>query len=79
MKPLSHDDTVLLQTLRAAAREALERKRLLGQYAVIWQDGRPAFIGPNPPGDLRHYPSNKKFSSAAVREPDREGRENDKL
>lgn len=51
MKSLPHDDAVLLQTLRAAGREALERKRLLGQYAVIWRDGRPAFVGPNPPVD----------------------------
>lgn len=56
MKPLSHDDAVLLATLRAAGREAVERKRLLGQYAVTWRDGRPAFVGPNPPVAPGSYP-----------------------
>jgi len=39
----------LLECLQDAVAEALERKRRLGQYAVVWRDGRPAFIGPNPP------------------------------
>lgn len=49
MKPLTQEDALLLETLREAGREAVERKRRLGQYAVIWRDGAPAFIGPNPP------------------------------
>lgn len=34
-----------LNTLRQAVRNALERKRRLGQYAVIWQDDKPVRIG----------------------------------
>jgi hypothetical protein len=34
--------------LRAVA-EALERKRTLGQYAVVWRDGRVVCTGPNAP------------------------------
>lgn len=56
MKSLPDDDAVLLATLRAAGREAVERKRLLGQYAVIWRGGQPAFVGPNPPVAPNCYP-----------------------
>lgn len=38
-----------LKSLRRAVAEALERKRLLGQYAVFWRDGRVVFEGPNAP------------------------------
>ncbi len=29
-----------LKVLRAAVRDALDRKRRLGQHAVVWRDGR---------------------------------------
>ncbi len=38
-----------LKSLRRAVAEALERKRLLGQYAVFWRDGRVVFEGPDAP------------------------------
>lgn len=38
-----------LESLRRAVDKALERKRRLGQYAVIWQDGRPARLEPPDP------------------------------
>jgi len=38
----------VLESLRAAVAKALERKRLLNQYAVIWQDGRPVILGDVP-------------------------------
>ncbi|MEO5353831.1 MAG: hypothetical protein H7835_11570 [Magnetococcus sp. XQGC-1] len=31
--------------MQKAVTEALERKKRLGQYAVIWRDGRPVTIG----------------------------------
>jgi hypothetical protein len=34
-----------LDILRFAVTEELERKKRLGHYAVIWQDGKPVFIG----------------------------------
>lgn len=39
-----------LAALRKAVNEALERKRRLGQYAVVWRDGRPQRIQPGKSG-----------------------------
>lgn len=38
-----------LESLRQAVSNTLERKRRLGQYAVIWQDGKPVRIGEEKP------------------------------
>lgn len=45
------DDHVakVLAILRLAVAEARERKRRLGQYAVVWHDGRAVSIGPHAP------------------------------
>ena len=43
-----HEDMVL-DVLKRAVAEALERKRKLGQYAVIWREGRVVCIGPDAP------------------------------
>jgi hypothetical protein len=40
MTLLAISDQQALDALRRAVAEALERKRRLGQYAVIWRDGR---------------------------------------
>ncbi len=34
-----------LDILRVAVTEELERKKRLGHYAVIWQNGQPVVIG----------------------------------
>jgi hypothetical protein len=34
-----------LEILRVAVTEELQRKKRLGHYAVIWQDGKPVVIG----------------------------------
>jgi hypothetical protein len=39
----------LLAALQATALSTLERKRRLGHYAVVWQDGRPVAIGEDKP------------------------------
>lgn len=44
----SQDSLMALESLRKAVTKALERKRLLNQYAVIWQDGKPVIIGEYP-------------------------------
>ncbi len=44
----SQDSLMALESLRKAVSKALERKRLLNQYAVIWQDGKPVIIGELP-------------------------------
>ena len=40
---------VVLEVLKRAVAEALERKRRLGQYYVVWRDGRAVCIGPDAP------------------------------
>ena len=69
MKPLDDDDRIILETLREAVHEALERKRRLGQYAVVWQSGHPVFIGPNPPADARRNSAESSRPFEGVREP----------
>ena len=44
MTMLSVEDQQALDALRSAVAEALERKRRLGQYAVIWRDGQVVTI-----------------------------------
>jgi hypothetical protein len=56
-------ETVVLDTLKQAVAEALERKRRLGQYAVIWRNGRAVCIGPDAP-PMRH-----PYSAEAARAP----------
>ena len=49
---VTHDPTptpegaATLRALRQAVAQALDRKRRLGQYAVVWQNGRAVEIGP---------------------------------
>ncbi|MCF7990498.1 MAG: hypothetical protein K9M02_08655 [Thiohalocapsa sp.] len=38
-----------LNALRKAVQQKLDEKRRLGHYYVIWQDGRPVFIGDDAP------------------------------
>ena len=47
MNTLSADDQRALDALRSAVAEALERKRRLGQYAVIWRNGQVVRIEPD--------------------------------
>ncbi len=42
-------EVVALDTLKRAVAEALERKRRLGQYAVVWRKGQAVCIGPDAP------------------------------
>ena len=48
MNSISTEDQKILDVLRRAVAEALERKQRLGQYAVVWQDGKPVIIGEEP-------------------------------
>lgn len=43
-----------LETLRQAVDKALEKKRLLGQYVVTWQDGKPVISGGDVPNTNEH-------------------------
>jgi len=37
----SKEGQILLETLQRAVKDTLEKKRRLGQYAVVWRDGMP--------------------------------------
>lgn len=43
MSELSDQTQIMWATLKKVAADTLERKRRLGEYAVIWQDGKPVF------------------------------------
>lgn len=44
-----------LDALKRAVAEALERKRRLGQYTVVWRDGRAVRVGPDEPVEGSRY------------------------
>lgn len=41
MTPPTPENQKMLDSLRTAVAETLKRKRLIGQYAVIWGGGKP--------------------------------------
>jgi len=52
MSKISPEAQKTLAALRKAVADALERKRRLGHYAVIWRDGKPVIIGDDAPSDI---------------------------
>lgn len=40
----SPETNATLTALRTAVKNALDRKRRLGQYAVVWREGKPALL-----------------------------------
>ena len=57
MAQLSPITQEILDCLRATAAEPLERKRRLGHYAVIWQEGKPVLIGEDAPEQPQCQPA----------------------
>lgn len=53
MTTISPEAQKTLEALKKAVADALERKRRLGHYAVIWRDGKPVAIGEDAPDDLK--------------------------
>lgn len=47
--PPSAQAQAMLHTLQAAVAKSLERKQKLGQYAVVWHNGRPTQLGADAP------------------------------
>jgi predicted solute-binding protein len=41
----SQEGRKMLETLRLSVSKTLEKKRRLGQYAVVWKNGRPVVMG----------------------------------
>ncbi len=48
-KKPSKEGQVLLDTLQKAVSETLEKKKRLGQYTVVWRDGKPLVTGEDAP------------------------------
>jgi len=44
ISPPTEESRVLLDTLKTAVKEELEKKRRLGQYAVVWKNGKPVRV-----------------------------------
>lgn len=61
-------ETLALAALRKAVARALERKRRLGQYAVVWRGGRPVRIGPDALRGAGSYRVERPASASEVRE-----------
>lgn len=51
MKPMptSNHSQAIVMSLSLTVTRTLERKRALGQYAVIWENGSPRLEGPDAP------------------------------
>ena len=56
MTQISSHTQKTLDALRKAVANALERKRRLGHYAVVWRDGKPVAIGEDAPDDIAEVP-----------------------
>ncbi len=59
----------VLKVLKRAVAEALERKRRLGQYAVVWREGRAVCIGPDAPPMRDPYDAETARAPGDVTEP----------
>ena len=49
----SQDSQTMLETLKTAVHKTLEKKKRLGQYAVIWLDDKPVLVGADSPEELK--------------------------
>lgn len=58
-----------LEALKKAVANALERKRRLGHYAVVWRDGQTVRLSPEQIGSAEEYVSGASAPPSAVREP----------
>lgn len=68
----AHESKALL-ALRQAVAKALDRKRRLGHYAVVWRDGRPVRWEPDALGRTGEYALAAPKSTTHVREPGSRG------
>lgn len=48
-KQPSEKSRIILNSLKAAVANALEKKRKLGQYAVVWEDNKLVYKGEDAP------------------------------
>ena len=70
----SGETSATLTALRRAVKKALDRKRRLCQYAVVWRDGKPVLLDEGVEDREEFYKAMKKepvdkFSSQAAQKP----------
>lgn len=65
----AHESKALL-ALRQAVAKALDRKRRLGHYAVVWRDGQPVRCEPDALGRTSEYMAAAPATSHHVQEPE---------
>ena len=58
--------------LQRAVTQALERKRRLGQYAVLWEDDRMILVGPDAPREQEFSRSDDSAKRSGDAEPEKE-------
>ncbi|MEM9153352.1 MAG: hypothetical protein AAGB19_23260 [Cyanobacteria bacterium P01_F01_bin.3] len=49
MTMIPEDTQKILDMLKQVAAETLEKKRRLGQYVVVWRDGKATAVGDDAP------------------------------
>ncbi|NBQ68585.1 MAG: hypothetical protein EBU46_07020 [Nitrosomonadaceae bacterium] len=63
-KEPSRECQLILNSLQKAVTQEPEKKRRLGQYAVVWRDGGPVMIGEDAPKASENpagYETDKSF------------------
>ena len=60
------DTDVILQSLRASVRKALDRKQRLGQYAIVSKGGKPTRLEPE---DIRRLLAAEDSSAQTSKKP----------
>ena len=62
-----------LAALQRAVTKALDRKRRLGQYAVLWEEDRMVLVGPDAPTEQElsgsHKTTGRNDDATQAREP----------
>ena len=61
-----------LDALQRAVTKALDRKRRLGQYAVLWEENRMVLVGPDAPREQELSRSLNTAKRIGDAEPERE-------
>lgn len=65
MKEITPKTQQMLDVLKQVATETIERKRRLGQYAVVWRDNQPAILNVLPEHEgVEQSPQELRFLSA---------------
>jgi hypothetical protein len=55
MITISADTQKMLESLKTAVGKALEKKKCLGQYAIVWDENKPAVV---------QYPAPKNYDNS---------------